>query len=98
MIGGVDGYFKESHANKYLTFSSTDNNKKVLEKNTKLWNEIKDQIKTINNGNSVECNYIEYDKNYMRSKFTSDDDLPLNKILKLRMFLKKMVNTTQEFS
>ena len=41
MIGEVDGYIEENHGNKYLTFASTDKNKKVLEKYIKLWDEIK---------------------------------------------------------
>ena len=39
VISEVDG-------NKYLTFASTDNNKKVLEKYTRLWDEIKYHIQT----------------------------------------------------
>ena len=46
----------QKNGNKYLTFASTDKNKKVLEKYTKLWDEIKYHIKTINGG---ECNSIE---------------------------------------
>ena len=60
----------------------------------------------------IECNSIEivtgkyeisreYDKGYMKIKFSSDYDLPLNKILKLQLsdlFLKKMVNTIHKFS
>ena len=38
MIGEADGYIEEeSNGNKYLTFASTDKNKNVLEKYTKLW-------------------------------------------------------------
>ena len=90
MIGEADGYIEcssteKSNGNKYLTFASTDNNKKLLEKYTKLWDEVKDQIQKINNGNSVECNSIEYDRDYMTIEVTSDDGLPLNKLLKLRM-------------
>ena len=80
MIGEVDGYIEESNGNKYLTFASTDKNKKVLEKYTKLWDQIKYHIQTINAGNTGE-----YEKDYMRIKFNSDDDMPLNKILKVRM-------------
>ena len=80
VIGEVDGYIEENNGNKYLTFASTDTNKKVLEKYTKLWDEIKYHIKTINAGKSGE-----YDKDYMKIKFNSNDDLPLNKILKLHM-------------
>ena len=42
--------------------------------------EIKCHIQTKNAGKSGE-----YDKDYMKIKFNSDDDLPLNKILKLHM-------------
>ena len=45
-------------------------------------------MKTINGGecNSIECKSVESaesGKDYMRIKFNSDDNLPLNKILKL---------------
>ena len=36
IIGEVDGYIKKNNGNEYLTFASTDKNKKVLEKYTKL--------------------------------------------------------------
>ena len=43
-----------------------------------LWNEIKYLIKTMNGGKSSE-----YGKDFMKIKFSSSDDLPLNKALKL---------------
>ena len=66
-----------------MNFASTDKNKKVLKKYTKLWDEIKYHIQTINASKSGECSSIEYEKDYMKIKLNSDDDLPLNKILKL---------------
>ena len=80
IIAEVDGYIEENNGNKYLTFPSTDKNKKVLEKYAKLWDEIKYHIQTINASKSGE-----YDIDYIKIKFSSDDDLPLNKILKLHM-------------
>ena len=80
MIGEVDRYIEENNGNKYLAFASTDKNKKVLEKYTKFWHEIKYHIRTINSGKSGG-----YEKDYMRIKFSLDDDLPLNKILKLHI-------------
>ena len=80
IIADVDGYIEKNNGNKYLTFASTDKNKKVLEKYTKLWDKIKCHIQTINAGKSGE-----YQKNYMKIKFNSDDDLPLNKMLKLHI-------------
>ena len=50
IIGEVDRYIEENNGNKYLTFASTDKNKKVLEKYTKLWDEIKCHIQTKNAG------------------------------------------------
>ena len=85
MTGEVDGYIVKNNGNKYLTFASTDKNKIVLEKYTKIWDKIKYHIQTINADKSGECNSVEYEKDYMRIKFNSDDDLPLNKIVKLRM-------------
>ena len=80
MIGEVDRYIKENNRSKYLTFASTDKNKKVLEKYTKLWDEIKYDIQTINAPKPGE-----FEKYYMKIKFNSDGDFPLNKILKLHM-------------
>ena len=67
IIGKVDGYIEGSNGNKYLTFAFRNKNKKLLEKYTKLWNEIKYHIQTINVDKSGE-----YDKDYMKIKFSSD--------------------------
>ena len=90
MISEIGGYIKtESNGNKYLTFASIDKNKKVLEKYTKLRMKL-NHVQTINAGksdecNSIECNSVQYDKDYMKIKFNSDDDLPLNKIVRLHI-------------
>ena len=65
--------------NKYLVFDSTDENKELLKKYNDVFNGIRDKIKEIN---SNEC---DYEKDYMKIKFNSDDDLPLNKSLKFRL-------------
>ena len=41
IVGEADGYIEEKNRNKYLIFAFTDENKKVLEKYTDLWDEIK---------------------------------------------------------
>ena len=64
----------KKNGNKYLTFGSTDENKELLKKYIKLWDEIKYLIQTINAGKSGE-----YWKDFMKTKSNSDDDLPLNK-------------------
>ena len=47
-IGKADEYVKENNGNKHLVFTSTDDNKNALAKFTKLWDEIKHLIETIN--------------------------------------------------
>ena len=62
--------------NKYLVFDSTDENKELLKKCNDVFNGIRDKIKEINSGQCY------YEKDYMKSKFNSDDNLLLNKPLK----------------
>ena len=70
-------YIKEKGVNKYLIFDSTDKLlKKLLKKYTDVWNGSKGKIKEISSG---EC---DYEKDYIKIKFNSDDNLPLNKPLK----------------
>ena len=79
IINEVEGSISEKkNGNEYLTFVTTDKNKKVLEKYLKIWDEIKYHIQTINADKSGE-----YEKYYMKIKFNSDDDLLFNIILKL---------------
>ena len=52
----------------------------MLEKYTKVWDKIKYHIQAKSAGR-----FGQYDKESMKIKFSSDDDLPLNKILKLHM-------------
>ena len=52
-------------------------NKALLKKYTDVWDRIKEEIKAINGGKEND-----YGKYYMKIKFNSDDDLPLNKPLK----------------
>ena len=49
---------------------------KLLKKYNDVWNGIKDKIKEVS---SDKC---DYEKDYMKIKFNSDHDLPLNKPLK----------------
>ena len=71
----------EKNGNQSLFFGSTDENKELLDKYTELWDGIKNKSETINTDKKGE-----YDKDFMKIKFDSDDDLPLNKPLKLDMF------------
>ena len=71
LINHATGYIKDEDENKYLIFDSTDENKELLKKYTDVWDGIKNEIKTINGGKEND-----YEKNYMKIKFISDDDLP----------------------
>ena len=77
LVHRIDGFIKEKRGNKYLNIAFTDSNNEVLKKYAKVWSGIKDQIEKINNGKLEE-----YEKDYMKIKFNSDDNLPLNKQLK----------------
>ena len=86
IVGKVDEHIEcnsveEKHESKYLAFDSmellsTDENKEVLEKYTELW----DEIEMINGGENDE-----YGKDFIKIKFNTDDNLPLNKPLKLHL-------------
>ena len=60
----------KKNGNKYLIFDYSVN---VWD----VWDGIKNEIKAINGGKEND-----YGKDYMKIKFNSDDDLPLNKPLK----------------
>ena len=75
IIGRADGYIEENDGNKYLVFTPTDGNIIVL---TKLWDEMKHLLETINEGKGGE-----YEKYFMKIKFNSDDNFPFNEMLKL---------------
>ena len=79
-INHASGYIKEKNGNKYLIFDSVDENKKAFKKYADVWDGIKNKIKAKNG--SEENNY---EKDYIKIKFNSDDDLPLNKPLKFHL-------------
>ena len=76
-VNHANGYIEEKNGNKYLIFDSTDKNKELLKKYLDVYNGIKNKIEEIS---SDEC---DYEEDYMKIKFISDDDLPLNKPLKI---------------
>ena len=82
IIGKVDGQIEKENQNKYLVYDSTDEKKEVLKKHTELWDEIKNEIETINDGKEGEGG-----KDFMKIKFDTDDNLPLNMPLKLHLLI-----------
>ena len=78
-IDHASGYIKEKNGNEYLILNSADEKKGLSKKYFGIWNEIKNKINAINGD---EC---DYGKDYMKTKFDSDDDLPLSKLLTFRL-------------
>ena len=59
-----------------MVFDVTDENKELLEKCDDVFNGIMDKIREIDD------DWLEYSKDYMKIRFNSNDNLPLNKPLK----------------
>ena len=75
-IGNASGYIEEINEDKYLVFDVTDEDKKLLERYDDVFNGNMSKIKKIDD------DWLEYAKDYMKIKISSDDSLPLNKPLK----------------
>ena len=74
-VDHVNGYIEEKGVNKYLVFDCTDENKELLKKYNDVFNRTRDKIK------EVSIDECDYEKDYIKIKFNSDDNLPLNKQL-----------------
>ena len=75
-IVNANGYIEEINGNKYLVFDVTYKNKALLRRYDDVFNGILGKIKNIDD------DWLEYAKDYMKIKFSSDDNLSLNKPLK----------------
>ena len=75
-IDNANGYIEEINEDKYLVFDVTYENKELLKRYDDVFNGIMDKIKKIDD------DWLEYSKDYMKIRFSSDDNLPLNKPLK----------------
>ena len=73
----VNWYFDEINGNKYLTLVPTNGTKEKIKKFKELWIKIRDLIK------SITKNLDNYDDKFMKIKFTSDDEIPLNKTIEI---------------
>ena len=60
-----------------MTLIPTNESKDIMKKYEKLWNKIRDIIRSITNNSD---NYVE---KHMNIKFNPDDDLPLEKMLEI---------------
>ena len=80
MINEMIGHFEEKNGNKYLVLDDVDENKEVLKKYEEVWEGIKKEIETINGGEKTE-----YEKDFKKIRFECNDDLSLNRPIKLRL-------------
>ena len=80
IIGKVAGHIEENSGIKNLVFDTTDESKEVLKKYKEIWYGVENEIETINGGKKGE-----YSKDFMKIKFNTDDNLPLNTPLKFHL-------------
>ena len=73
----MNGYFEEINGNKYLTLVPTNESKEKNKKDEELWIKVRALIR------SITKNSDDYDEKYMKNKFNSDDELPLNKTVEV---------------
>ena len=72
-IDNASGYIEEINGNKYMVFDDADENKEL--KYDDVFSGIMGKIREIDD------DWLEYSKDYMKIRFSSDDNLPLNKSL-----------------
>ena len=80
MINEMIGHFEEKSENKYFVLDDVDENKEVSKKLDEVWDGIKKDIEMINGGKKVE-----YRRDFKKTKFESNGDLPMNKPIKLHL-------------
>ena len=73
----MNGYFEEINRNNYSLLVPTNESKEIIKKYEELWFKIRDLIRLITKNSDG------YDKKYMKMKFNSDDELPLNKTIEI---------------
>ena len=95
----VNEYFEEINKNKYLTLVCTNKSKEKSKKYEELWSKIRDLIR------SITKNSDDYDEKFMKIKFNSDNELPLNKTIAIptmtiavRAIFMKITNVIYKFS
>ena len=77
MINRIKGHFEERDGHKYLIISPENGG--TIQKYQEVFDRLKEIIKNINDYGQP----IKYDDNYIKIKFNTDDNIPLNKIIYL---------------
>ena len=75
IINRIKGHFEEIDGDKYIIINSENGD--IMQKYREFFNGIKEIIKKLNDYNQP----IKYDDNYMKIKFNTDDNIPVNKII-----------------
>ena len=99
MINRIKGHFEEVDGYKYLIISSENGD--IMQTYQEVFDGIKEIIKKINDYGQPK----KYDDNYMKIKFNTDGNIPLNEIIYfptitiiIRSLTKKMINIILNFS
>ena len=66
-LDNASGYIEEINKDKYLVFDVRDENKELLKRYDDVFNGLIDNIKKIDD------DWLEYKKDYIKTKFNSDD-------------------------
>ena len=77
MINRIKGHFEKKDEDKCLIISPE--NVDTIQNYQEVFDRLKEIIKEINDNSQP----IKYDDNYMKIKFNTDDNIPLNKIIYL---------------
>ena len=77
VFNNLDSYFEKTGENIYLIFPLTEKNQSMLGIYKELWDEIKEQIELITDSE------VKYSKDFMKIKFKTNDDLPLNRLINI---------------
>ena len=95
----MKGHFDEVDGDKFLIISFENGN--IMQKYQEVFDGIKEIIKKINDYGQP----IKYKDNYMKIKFNTDDNIPLNKTIYfrtitiiIRSVTKKMINIIFNYS
>ena len=77
MLSKMNRCFEEINENKCLTLVPNNESKEKIKKYEELWIKIRDLIR------SITKNLDDYDEKYIKTKFDSDYELPLKKIIEI---------------
>ena len=78
----MNEHFEETNKSKYLPLVPTNKSKEKIKKYEQLWIKTRDLIR------SITKILDDYDEKYMKIKFRSDEELPLNKMVEILSIIK----------